>query len=255
VPDVTSPDLAGPVLQRLRAARPGRLHVIDPYKVPLAEAVEKAARLQDLGFPLLLVGSTDYHDFDRHVPAYVAALKEGVDLPVVLHFPPRRGIGFPVALEADAVLFTAVLNSAATYYVWKSYLDTLNTLNVRGVRPDRHPEWIFTGGMTFRADPVSDRAVAARPVRETIPALDELATVVRAMAYDVVYLYSRCERVTLEVCRHFRAKAAPGQLLIASGGVRTRQEVEAYHAAGADYVVFGGALETPEWRDVLGGMV
>jgi heptaprenylglyceryl phosphate synthase len=243
------------VLERLRAARPGRLHVVDPYKIPVAEAVEKARAVAALEFPVLLVGSTDYESFDAHVPGYVAAIKEAVEIPVVLHFPPRPGAGFPVAPNADAVLFTAVLNSGSEYYVWKSYLDTLNTLNRRGIAPEAAPEFVFAGGMTFGADAVSRAAVDARAVEETRPALAEMATVLRTMRYDLAYLYSRSERVPDDVCRYLRESSAPGQLLFVSGGVRSRQEVEAYHAAGADYVVFGGALERPDWREVLDRLV
>lgn len=241
----------GRVLEHLRSASGTCLHVIDPYKTRLGEAIEKARALEDLGFPLLILGSTDYCDFEQHVPRFVEALKDAVAIPVVLHFPPRPGRGFPVADEADAVLFTAVLNSSRTYFVWRSYLETLTALARRHPAPLRLPEFLFTAGMTFRPDPVSGAAVGAVPSDETPAALETYASVITTVGFDLVYLYSRHEHVPVELCESLRRRVGPDPLMVASGGVRSRDQIDAYLRAGVSFVAFGGALETPDWRTVL----
>lgn len=248
-----APPLLGPgaVLERLREHDRGPVHIIDPFKVPQAEAVEKAKILDDLGFPVLVLASTDYESFESRMNPYVAAIKEVSSLPVLLHFPPRRGFGFPLARGADAVMLPALLGSRDTYYVWKSYLETLVELGGRVDREDR-PELLLSVALTFGEDRKTGDLLGTTPVTTTsTEQSDWYISVTRTFGFDMVYLYSRYAHVPLDVVRHFRRRLDPGQILFVSGNVRRREHVTAYLEAGADYVGFAGALEHADWRSTL----
>ncbi|ANH95778.1 MULTISPECIES: geranylgeranylglyceryl/heptaprenylglyceryl phosphate synthase [unclassified Streptomyces] len=249
----TAPPLLGPgdVLTRLRGHARGPVHIIDPFKVPQEEAVEKAKVLDDLGFPALILASTDYESFETRMDPYIAAIKEASSLPVLLHFPPRKGLGFPLARGADAVLLPALLGSRDDYYVWKSCLETVAALPGRAERAD-WPELLLTVALTFGEDRRTGDLLGTVPVATAgTEQIDRHIAVTRSFGFHLVYLYSRHARVPAEVVRRFRDRLDPGQILFVSGNVRRREQVDAYLEAGADYVGFAGALEHLDWRTTL----
>ncbi|MET9296208.1 geranylgeranylglyceryl/heptaprenylglyceryl phosphate synthase [Streptomyces sp. NPDC003077] len=239
------------VLARLRNSAPGPVHIIDPFKVPQDEAVRKAEALDELGYPALILASTDYESFESRMDPYVAAVKEASSLPVLLHFPPRKGIGFPLVRGADAIVLPALLGSRDDYYVWKSYLETLLTLPAR-VDHEDWPELLLTVALTFGEDSRTGDLLGTEPVAtSTTRQMDQYLAVARSFGFHMVYLYSRNAQVPVEVVRHFRKGLDDGQILFVSGNVRRRAHVTRYLEAGADFVGFAGALEHPDWRDTL----
>ncbi|MER5358438.1 geranylgeranylglyceryl/heptaprenylglyceryl phosphate synthase [Streptomyces sp. NPDC002785] len=249
----TAPPLLSPgkFLTRLQGHPPGPVHIIDPFKVPQHEAVEKAVALDELGFPAIILASTDYESFETRMDPYVAAIKAATSLPVLLHFPPRKGFGFPLVGGADAMLLPALLGSRDDYYVWKSYLETL--LNMPG-RVDREdwPELLLTVALTFGEDRRTGDLLGTVPVATTTTEqLDRHIAVTRSFGFHMVYLYSRNAQVPIDVVRYFHERLDPDQILFVSGNVRSREQVTTYLDAGADYVGFAGALEHPDWRSTL----
>lgn len=238
------------VLGRLREQRGGVIHVVDPFKVPVEEAIEKAIAIERSGMAALILASTDYEAFDDHMPRYIAAVKEVVEIPVLLHFPPTPGVGVPIACEADGVIIPALLGSEDDYYVWKSLLETFTALHTLGGQEDS-PELILSAALTFGTDQVSYDRMATVPVEASAWSMGFYSDVARLLSFDLVYLYSRYTRIAPEVCRFFRDHLHPEQLLFVSGGVRTQKQVRAYLHSGADYVAFAGALERPDWRTKL----
>lgn len=239
----------------LLARRPSPVHVVDPFKVAVDEAVAKAVAVERLGLPFLILASTDYTDFDARMPGYVARVKAAAGIPVITHFPARAGAGLPVAPGADAMLCPALLGSRDDYFVWKSILDTAAGPPGGAGIARRPPEMLLEAALTFGADDVSFDAMETVPVERTPQALDFHLKVIRLLGFDVVYLYSRYEDVSPEVCRFFRQRLRPDQLIFIGGGIRTRRHIDAYLRAGADYVVFAGALERPDWRTELERLV
>jgi heptaprenylglyceryl phosphate synthase len=228
------------------------IHIIDPFKIPLEQAVEKARVVAALGYPFLILGSTDYEDFEQRMPAYVDAVKEASGLPVILHFPPRQGIGLPLTANADGVFCPALLGSGSAYMVWQSFLETLNTLNHRGIRPECAPEMVFSASLTFGAD---EKSYSAMDVIPTDPSPDGMKfhiDMIIRLGLDQTYLYSRHLGVAHEVCAYFRRHLPDTHLLFVGGCVRSKHQVQAYLDAGVDYVVYGGALEIADWRSSLG---
>lgn len=244
----------GEVLARLREHRPGPVHIIDPFKIPVGEAVEKAAELDRLGFAAVILASTDYESFESRMEPYVAAVKEATSLPVILHFPPRRGIGFPAVGGADAMLLPALLGSDDDYFVWKSFLETLTTLPGR-IPEESWPELLLTVALTFGEDRRTGDLLGTVPVTtSSTTEMDQYLAVAVTFGFHLVYLYSRHDQVPPEAVRHFRKMLRPEQILFVSGNVRTRRQITEYLDAGADYVGFAGALEHPDWRSTLAEM-
>jgi heptaprenylglyceryl phosphate synthase len=236
------------VLAGLRRHAPGTIHVIDPYKVPVEEAVEKAAALTRLDHRVLLIGSTDNPAFDALVPGYVARLRRTTDLNIVLHFPPVPGRGAPICAGADAVLVHTVPNSTDAYFAGQVLADTERAL---GELDGDRPEVIRSASFAFGIDPKTRQAVASQPTAEHGDALERYLHAVRTGGFDAAYLLSRHGQVSLEVCRLFRERLAAHQLLFVGGGVGSRAQVQRYLDGGADYVVFGSALEVAGWRGAL----
>jgi heptaprenylglyceryl phosphate synthase len=85
----------------------------------------------------------------------------------------------------------------------------------------------------------------------TPESMDAQIGLTRLLALDAVYLYSRFTGVPPEVTRYFRQRLHPDQLIFVGGGIRNRAQVDDHIDAGADYVIFAGALETPDWRPEL----
>lgn len=237
------------VLELLRRKKPGCLHVIDPFKVAIEIAVRRAHALQERDYPAIVLGSTDYSDFEQRMPQYIGAIKAAVDLPVLLHFPPRRPQGIPFASNADAIIWPALLGSEDDYFVWKSFLETLTYGSRRGIASESLPECILSAALTFGADDVSYRAMAVQPIDPS--SIATYLEVVNLLRLDMVYLYSRYEHVPTETCKYISRAIGADQLLIVSGGVRSREQIDAYHRAGADYVAFAGALECNDWQERL----
>ena len=150
--------------------------------------------------------------------------------------------------QADGIMLPALLGSDDAYYIWKSLLETF-ALRYDDKRP--HPQPLLSAALTFGADARSYDRMGTRPVGGDERHLTEYAEMARRFGFDLVYLYSRNENVSPETCRLFREHLDKDQLLFASGRVRTPEQVDSYLNAGADYVVFAGALEHPDWRTTL----
>ena len=155
--------------------------------------------------------------------------------------------------QARGVLCPFLLGSMDPYFVWRSYVETARRLARReSLLPE--PELIDLAALTFGDDARSRAALAVEPVDPTRH-LDAMLDDIRKMGLDGAYLYSRYEDVPLEACRRFRATMPADRVLFVSGRVSTASRADALFDAGADFVVFCGALERPDWRETLSELV
>jgi heptaprenylglyceryl phosphate synthase len=223
------------------------LHVIDPYKVAVPEACAKVTMLADSGAVAVLVGSTQYRDFNRSIPTYVTTLRGVAGIPVILHFPPRRAIGVPLTDAADAVISPTIPDSVYPYFHDACHRDTLrhHELQFGGGRP----EILRSTAFAFGPDPETFAAVGAQSASERPSVIREAAEA--CSDADIVYLFSRHGAVACSLCAQYRQLIRRDQLLFVSGGVHTHSRIDELLACGADYVVFGTALETRAWREEL----
>jgi phosphoglycerol geranylgeranyltransferase len=238
-----------PLLRFLQQYRGTSVHGIDPYKVPVAEAVEKVKALSELGFPVVLINGTDYVAFEEHVGPYLAALRKAGEIKIVLQFPPTKGKGAPFCAGADGIILNVSLHSSDPYFMGEAIGETEAELESTSITP--RPELCLSASLTFGPDEKSFRAGGALPVSESFSMLRGFANRMREGEFEMVELFSRNARVAPEICRFFRGNLRPDQLLFVSGNVRSWTDAHRYLEAGADYVVFGTVLETPHWRRAL----
>ncbi len=245
------------ILHHLRACRPSLLHAIDPFKVPFEQVVEKAVALNAYGFPAVILASTDWADFERVVGCCIDGIRaHAPDLPVLLHFPPRPGSGMPMVGRADATMYPFLLGSVDPYFVWRSYVETAEiAARHADERPASRSELLHLAALTFGTDERSRRVMALDPIVPTPGRLRALCDTIDTLGLEGAYLFSRYEAVPARVCGYFRRTLKPEQILFVSGGVRRPAQANAFFRAGADFVVFCGALECEHWRTVLDEMV
>jgi heptaprenylglyceryl phosphate synthase len=230
-------------LQSFEAKNP--LVVIDPFKVHVDEAVEKARVLKDAGINILLLASTDYDSLTLKLPPYVDAIKQATDINIIINFPPNPQTGYAFLKKASATILSHILNSESTYYSSECF----DLEEFKMEQNTNKPQNIITcAGLSFGADHKSQKWVAAIPTETSRESLGGLVSKIKLGGYNLVYLYSRFESVKLEVCSFFRENISPEQLLIVSGGFASRNMIDTYLKAGANYVVCGGVFEAKDWR-------
>jgi heptaprenylglyceryl phosphate synthase len=213
--------------------------------------VEKSIELERNNFPVLILASTDYEDFNIHMPNYIKTIKSNVSIPVILHFPPRLGYGYPLTVNSDALIYPFLLNSEKPYFVWTSLLETQEILLQNSYVVKFLPEFIYSAALTFGKDDVSYDVMQIKPIDQQSLYLEKILHSIKIMGLDMVYLFSRYDRIDLDTINYFSMNLPDDTIIIASSGVKERWQIEEYLNAGADYVVFCGALECENWRPVL----
>ncbi|WP_164860135.1 geranylgeranylglyceryl/heptaprenylglyceryl phosphate synthase [Actinomyces wuliandei] len=222
--------------------------IIDPFKLADDEVLERAEAAEELGSPFIVLASTDHPNFRERMTTLVPEVSRAVSVPTLLHFPPTRGEGLPVVQGAAGYLWPALLMSRDPYFVWQSLLESAARWPalLAGATP---PEPILCAALTVGPDYLSESVLSTYSLEESRQAVHETACLVRVLGLDMVYLYSRNQRVDPRTCTMFREEILPDQLIFVSGNIRTGEDIAQHLDAGADFVGFAGACEGPDWRE------
>jgi heptaprenylglyceryl phosphate synthase len=219
------------------------IHSIDPFKVPLLVAKQKAKLLSTLGCPFLIVASTD---FDHQFPLqeYISTLADSGCPPIVTHFLPRVGVGYPVFNDTSAALCSRVLNAISLYFRGVPHVALAET----GL-PPVGVQLIKSAALTLGSDPKTNSLL---DISFVYPSADTIASLLAANvgSAEVIYLFSREIRVTPRLCRGVAQFINNRASLFVSGGISEPDEAADLLAAGANYVVVGTALEREDWESV-----
>lgn len=215
-----------------------KLHItlIDPDEQTPDEAVIMAQEAKKAGTDALLIGGsiTDQDELNQTVKA----LKENVDLPVIL-FP---GNVTGVSKYADAVLFMSLLNSNNPY--WLMGAQALAAPSVKKMGLETIPMGYLivepggTVGWVGDAKPIprnkSDLAVAYSLAAEFL-------------GMKVIYLEAGSgadSHVPLDFI--MKVKKLTNLILIVGGGIRTAADAKEVRDAGADIIITGTVVEETE---------
>ena len=215
-----------------------KLHItlIDPDEQTPDEAVIMAQEAKKAGTDALLIGGsiTDQDELNQTVKA----LKENVDLPVIL-FP---GNVTGVSKYADAVLFMSLLNSNNPY--WLMGAQALAAPSVKKMGLETIPMGYLivepggTVGWVGDAKPIprnkSDLAVAYSLAAEFL-------------WMKVIYLEAGSgadSHVPLDFI--MKVKKLTNLILIVGGGIRTAADAKEVRDAGADIIITGTVVEETE---------
>lgn len=215
-----------------------KMHItlIDPDEQTPDEAVIMAQEAKKGGTDALLLGGsiTDQDELNQTVKA----LKENVDLPVIL-FP---GNVTGVSKYADAVLFMSLLNSNNPYWLMGAQALAAPSIKKMGLETIPMGYLIVEPGGTVGwvgdAKPVprnkSDLAVAYSLAAEFL-------------GMKIIYLEAGSgadSHVPLDFI--MKVKKLTNLILIVGGGIRTAADAKEVRDAGADIIITGTVVEETE---------
>jgi len=230
-------------LHRLRQHKgPLIAALIDPEEFTLVKAVETAEKAIRAGASLILVGGSTISDQGR-LDATVRLLKHHVTSPVVL-FP---GGVTGISKHADAILFSSLLNSTNPYFIIGA--QAIGSMQIFQEKLEAIPMGYLIFGNTTAAAFIGQ-------VNGFPPSKPELAVIyalaARHMGMRALYLEAGSGAAETIPARTIAAvrKYFDG-LLIVGGGITSPERAKEVSKAGADILVIGNLLQTPNFDKTL----
>ena len=242
--------MVGSVEQYLldKIEKEGTIHMtlIDPEKVTPSSASQLAKEAEACGTAAIMVGgSTSFST--SHLDDVVKALKEAVEIPIIL-FP--NGIT-GITRYADAIWFMSLLNSSDPYFLVGVQVLGAPMVKKFGLEPIPLGYIIVGEG----------GAVSVVGKAEPIPYDKPESAVAHALAAECFGMRFVYLEAGSGVRQHVRAemvqavKRATGLTLIVGGGIRTGEQVKKIVEAGADIIVTGTVLEENKGRHKIKELV
>jgi heptaprenylglyceryl phosphate synthase len=246
----SAPPRAGTVFTALLADhRLPFLPALDPFRLSAAEIAERLAFLETLGGGATLLASTDDERYDAVLPGLAERLRLSGRTLILEHFRPSPGIGFRRACPSNAVMMTRVLSAGEEFFKDCRSVEPFGDVSAMPEALRLQHRLVFSGAIVFGPDDKSRRYVSARHVDEDDGRLlTGLLAQTRAAPLDVVYLFSRHARLAAATVARVRAAVGPDMPVIASGCIRSPEDVRELRGAGATIVVVGSLLEEADWR-------
>lgn len=227
----------------------GSIHMtlIDPEKVTPSSAsriVQEAAACNTAA--IMVGGSTSV--FTSHLDTILKAMKESVEIPVILF--PNNITG--ISKYADAIWFMSLLNSADPYFLMGAQVLGAPIIKKFGLEPI--PLGYIVVGEGGSAVSVVGKAVPIPYDKPELAAAHALAAEYFGMRF--VYLEAGSgagKSVPAEMARV--VKNVITLPLIVGGGIKTGEQVKEIVKAGADIVVTGTVLEENNNRNKIQELV
>jgi phosphoglycerol geranylgeranyltransferase len=227
----------------------GSIHMtlIDPEKVTPSSAsriVREAAACNTAA--IMVGGSTSV--FTSHLDTILKAMKESVELPVILF--PNNITG--ISKYADAIWFMSLLNSADPYFLMGAQVLGAPIIKKFGLEPI--PLGYIVVGEGGSAVSVVGKAVPIPYDKPELAAAHALAAEYFGMRF--VYLEAGSgagKSVPAEMARV--VKNVITLPLIVGGGIKTGEQVKEIVKAGAEIVVTGTVLEENNNRNKIQELV
>jgi phosphoglycerol geranylgeranyltransferase len=223
------------VLEKLKAAAPGLLVLIDPERTESAEAARVAAGAQEAGVAGLLIGTS--FDGTGRTDMVAAAIRGSSSLPLIL-FP---GSAAQLTAQVDAVLLLSLVSGRNPQYLIEEHVRAVPFFSRHAVEAISTAYILVDGGRITAVEAVSQ----TRPLPADKPELAVAhAVAARLIGMSAVYLEAGSGAVRpvppALVGAVRRAVSLP---LIVGGGLRTPEQVRDAGRAGADLLVVGTAVE------------
>jgi phosphoglycerol geranylgeranyltransferase len=216
--------------------------LIDPEEFTLVRAVETAELAIKAGASLILVGGSTISDQSR-LDAVVRLIKHHITSPVLL-FP---GNITGVSKHADAILFSSLLNSTNPYFIVGA--QALGSMQIFHSKLESIPMGYLIFGNTTAASFIGQ--VNGFPLSK--PELAVIyALAAKYMGMRALYLEAgsgAAETIPAKTIAAVR-KFFDG-LLIVGGGITTPERAKEVSRSGADVLVIGNLLQTPEFDKTL----
>ncbi|XHH08120.1 MAG: geranylgeranylglyceryl/heptaprenylglyceryl phosphate synthase [Candidatus Bathyarchaeia archaeon] len=225
------------LLERIAVEKTIHMTLIDPEKITPEQAAQVAENSKDIGTAAIMIGGST-NESQEHLDAVVQAVKNAVDLPIILF--PNNETG--ISKYADAIWFMSLLNSKERYFLAGAQVLGAPYIKKFNVEPISMAYIIVGQGGTVGA------VGKAIPIPYDNP--EEAARHALAGQYfgmRFVYLEGGsgvANPVPPEMIR--AVKNSIDVPLIVGGGIRTREQAAAAAQAGADIIVTGNLIEAED---------
>jgi len=216
--------------------------LLDSQNIPPPEAARIASIVEKCGAEAILVGGSTAID-QLELDAVVRSVKSSVTSPVIL-FP---GNVTGVSPSADAIFFSCLMNSDNPYFITEA--QALGALAIKKYNLEAIPMAYVIVGDGGAAGFIG-RARGIPPNKPSLAAMYALAAQYFGMRFLYLEAGSGADgRVSEKMIAAVR-KVYEGTLII-GGGIKNAPDARAAAAAGADIIVIGTMLETPDFEDML----
>lgn len=216
--------------------------LLDPEDFPPAKAAEVAESAEDCGASLIFVGGSTVSDQTK-LDEVVRSIKKAVRCHVILY--PGNITG--VSRYADAILFSSLLNSNNPYFIIGA--QAIGAMQVY----KSNLESIPMGYLVFGNSSSTSFIGQVNPLPTTKPQLAVIyALAAKYLGMRTLYLEAgsgSLETTPVEVIKAVR-KFYDGVILV-GGGITSAEKAGKVAAAGADIIVVGNLLQTPNYERTL----
>ncbi len=242
--------MVGPVEKYLlkKIEKDGTIHMtlVDPEKVTPSSASRLVKEVEGCETAAIMVGGSTCVS-TTHLDEVVKAMKESVEIPVILF--PSNITG--ISKFADAIWFMSLLNSSDPYFLMGAQVLGAPSIKKFGLEPIPLGYIVVGEG---GAVSVIGKAVPIPYNKPEIVAAHALAAEYFGMRF--VYLEAGSgvgKPVPAEMAR--AVKNMTSLPLIVGGGIRTGEQIREIVKAGADIVVTGNVLEENNDRNKIKELV
>jgi phosphoglycerol geranylgeranyltransferase len=227
----------------------GSIHMtlLDPEKVTPESASHVAKDAEASNTAAIMVGGST-SVFTSHLDEVIKAMKESVEIPVILF--PNNITG--ISRYADAIWFMSLLNSADPYFLMGAQVLGAPIIKKFGLEPI--PLGYIVVGEGGGAVSVVGKAVPIPYDKPELAAAHALA----AEYFGMRFIYLEAGSGAGKSVPAAMARAVKNVIslpLIVGGGIRTGEQVKEIVKAGADIVVTGTVLEENNDRNKIKELV
>jgi phosphoglycerol geranylgeranyltransferase len=213
--------------------------LIDPEDFAPKKAGAVAAKAQEIGVSVILVGGSTIAN-QQQLDDVVSQVKRDVTLPILL-FP---GNITGISHHADAILFSSLLNSTNTYFLIGAQAIGAAQVKKYGM------EAIPMGYLVFGEGSSAGFVGQVRGIPTDKPGIAVMYSLA-AEYLGMRTLYLEAGSGSAEVVPPYIIAAVKGQyggFLIVGGGITDEVRAAEAAKAGADMIVIGNLLQTPDFE-------
>lgn len=225
------------LLEKIAAEKTIHMTLIDPEKITPAQASMVAENSKASGTTAIMIGGSTFNS-QEHLDAIIQAIKNTVDLPIILF--PNNVSG--ISRHADAIWFMSLLNSVDPYFLVGAQILGAPLIKKFNIEPISMGYIIVGQGGTAG---VVGKAIAIPYDKPELAAAHALAGQYFGMRF--IYLEGGsgvANPVPPEMIK--TVKKYLDVPLIVGGGIRTREQAAAASQAGADIIVTGNLIEAAD---------
>ncbi len=228
---------------RLQAGKKCYWVLLDPDDFSIAEAEEIARTSETCGVNALLIGGSLLHS--NHFDAFVGAVKKATTLSVLL-FP---GDSTQLSSHADALLYLSLVSGRNPTNLIGEHVKAAPLIRELGIEPVPTAYMLVESGAVSSVEFMSN----TRPLPRSKPAI--------AVAHALAAQYMGMKLIYLEAGSGAQQSVPPEMIamvksqvdipVIVGGGIRDAAAAREKLNAGADIIVTGNMLRSPNGMDIM----